>query len=103
MTALPDLALTPDAHPTWWKVPLFTTLPGLPLQIGLFALFATEGGLGGLTPLLVLAPTLLAVSWLLPHRRPYHLARTTAAALSVALPLLPFATAILMAAATASG
>lgn len=44
MTALPDLALTPDAHPTWWKVPLFATLPGLPLQVGLFAHFVSCSG-----------------------------------------------------------
>ncbi|MER7620003.1 hypothetical protein [Streptomyces sp. NPDC126503] len=43
MTALPDLALTPDTHPTWWKAPLFATLPGLPLQIGLFTAATASG------------------------------------------------------------
>ncbi|MFF5424512.1 MULTISPECIES: hypothetical protein [unclassified Streptomyces] len=100
MTALPTLTLTEDADPTWWKAPLFATLPGLPLMVGLFALFATEGGL---TPLLVLAPTLLTASWLLPHHRRYRLTRTTTAALSLALALLPFAMGLLMAMATASG
>ncbi|MEU2509499.1 hypothetical protein ABZ621_33000 [Streptomyces sp. NPDC007863] len=89
--------------PTWWKAPLVATLPGLPLLVGGFATFWADGYTSGFEILLTLAGVLLAMAWLLPHRRALRWVRTAAASTALLLLAAPWALAVLMVLAMASG
>ncbi|MEU9856523.1 hypothetical protein [Streptomyces sp. NPDC047974] len=89
--------------PTWWKAPLVATLPGLPLLVGGFATFWADGYTSGFETLLTLAGVLLAMAWLLPHRRALRWVRTAAASAALLLLAAPWALALLMVLAMASG
>ncbi|MFD8011393.1 hypothetical protein [Streptomyces sp. NPDC058955] len=91
------------ADPTWWKAPLVATLPGLPLLVGGFATFWADGYTSGFEMFLTLAGVLLAMAWLLPHRRALRWVRTAAASTALLLLAAPWALALLMGLAMASG
>ncbi|MER5204053.1 hypothetical protein [Streptomyces sp. NPDC002825] len=98
-----DSSPRPAFHPTWWKAPLVATLPGLPLLVGEFALFWTEGYTSGFETMLVMAAVLLALSWVLPHRMSLRIPRLLAAGTALAVAVLPLMLAVLMGLAMASG
>lgn len=81
---------------TWWKAPLAATLPGLPLLVGEFTLFFSDSRTGTIEVLLVLAAALLALAWLLPHRRSLRPLRLVTAATALGLALMPLAYAVLL-------
>ncbi|MEU8619766.1 hypothetical protein [Streptomyces sp. NPDC048623] len=98
-----DSSPPPASHPTWWKAPLVATLPGLPLLVGEFALFWTDGYTSGFETMLVMATILLAISWVLPHRMSMRIPRLLAAGTALAVTTLPLMLALLMGLAMASG
>ncbi|MFE9040150.1 hypothetical protein ACFYOG_04470 [Streptomyces sp. NPDC007818] len=100
----PAPALTPNrTDPHWWKVPLGVTLPGLPLLVGEFAFFGTDGYTSGIEVIMTLAAVLLALSWLPPYRRCFRVPRIVTASAALLLIAAPFALAVLMGLAMASG
>lgn len=105
MTTATDSHPRTHAHsdPTWWKAPLVATLPGLPLLVGGFATFWADGYTSGFEILLTLAGVLLAMAWLLPHRRALRWLRAAAASTALLLLAAPWALAVLMVLAMASG
>ncbi|MDQ8702598.1 hypothetical protein RCO28_08865 [Streptomyces sp. LHD-70] len=95
-----DVQLRP--HATWWKAPLAASIPGLPLLVWQFLTFWGDGYTSGIEAMSLTSLVLLAVSWLLPHRRSQREWRMVAAGTALAMALLPVVQMILMVAAMAS-
>ncbi|GAA4914840.1 hypothetical protein GCM10023237_38840 [Streptomyces coeruleoprunus] len=77
------------------------SLPTVPLLVWEYLTFRAEGYTSGFETMVVLAAVLLAVSWLLPHRRSLRGLRFLAAGAAFTLALLPLLLVALMAAAMA--
>ncbi|MFD5029971.1 hypothetical protein ACFWM0_06010 [Streptomyces sp. NPDC058405] len=93
----------PVAHRTWWKAPMAATLPGLPLLVGELSMFYSEGYTSGIEIGILLGVALLAVAWLLPHRRSMRGLRMMTAGGALALAILPLLYAVLLGVAMSSG
>ncbi|MFI6034045.1 hypothetical protein ACIBBD_07730 [Streptomyces sp. NPDC051315] len=91
------------AHRTWWRAPALATLFGLPVLVWEYRWFASQDGPGAFGGILYWASGLLALAWVLPHRRSVRGLRTAAAGTGLGCALLPLTFAILLGAATASG
>lgn len=77
-----------DADPTWWKAPVVATVPGLPLLLWEF-IAGAEDALGLVGSAVYWAFGLLALAWVLPHRRSVRMLRVTAAAAGLVCAILP--------------
>ncbi|MFH0517376.1 hypothetical protein ACHBTE_09370 [Streptomyces sp. M41] len=76
-------------HATWWKAPLVASLLGLPF-LGLECRwFASHGETGAFAGVLYWACGLLALAWLLPHRRSVRTPRMALAGAGLGFALLP--------------
>ncbi|MGW6235251.1 hypothetical protein [Streptomyces sp. NPDC055094] len=84
------------AHDAWWKAPMVATLPGLPLLVGEYGLFFADGYTSGIEILIVGAMVLLAIAWLLPHRRSMRVLRMLAAGTALGIAVLPLTYALLL-------
>ncbi|MFJ7340765.1 hypothetical protein ACIQU3_10790 [Streptomyces sp. NPDC101110] len=91
------------AHRTWWRAPLAATLPGLPLLVLEYRWFASQDGPGAFSGVLFWAAGLLALAWVLPHRRSLRGLRIAAAGTGLGCALLPVAFAVLLGVAVAAG
>ncbi|WP_157852740.1 hypothetical protein RFN58_22105 [Streptomyces iakyrus] len=98
-----DAPSSPAAHRTWWRAPLVATLPGLPLLALEYRWFAAQDGPGAFSGVLFWAAGLIALAWVLPHRRSLRGLRITAAGTGLGCALLPVMFAVLLGAAMASG
>ncbi|MFJ5774194.1 hypothetical protein [Streptomyces sp. NPDC093094] len=87
------------AHPTWWRAPLIATLPGAPLLVWEYSLFRADGYTSGIETVIVLGMILLAVSWLLPHRRSSRGLRLFLAGTALTTAVLPLLFAVALGAA----
>ncbi|MER6713086.1 MULTISPECIES: hypothetical protein [unclassified Streptomyces] len=98
-----DLSSPSAAHRTWWRAPLVATLLGLPLLALEYSWFVSQDGPGAFGGVLYWAAGLLALSWLLPHRRSLRGARMAVAGTGIGCALVPLLLAVLMGLAMASG
>ncbi|MEV3966928.1 hypothetical protein AB0K68_02055 [Streptomyces sp. NPDC050698] len=90
------------AHPTWWRAPLVATLFGLPFLVLEYRWFAAQDGPGAFSGVLFWAAGLLALAWVLPHRRSLRGLRLAAAGTGLGCALLPVMFAMLLGAAVAA-
>ncbi|MGI5197352.1 hypothetical protein ACQEVY_27605 [Streptomyces sp. CA-288835] len=102
MTTQNDAVQLPAPHKTWWKAPLVTSLPGLPLLAWEYSLYWADGATSGYGLFLYWAMALFALAWALPHRRSVRTYRTVAASLGLGFVLLPVMLVLLLGAALAS-
>ncbi|MEW2614882.1 hypothetical protein AB0937_32835 [Streptomyces sp. NPDC047880] len=98
----PDAPLTRATHRTWWRAPLAATLPGLPLLVLEYRCFAAQDGPGAFSGVLFWAAGLLALAWVLPHRRSLRGLRIAAAGTGLGCALLPVTFAVLLGVAVAA-
>ncbi|MEU6481643.1 hypothetical protein ABZ858_33155 [Streptomyces sp. NPDC047017] len=89
-------------HPTWWRAPLVATLLGLPFLVAEYRWFASQDGPGAFGGVLYWATGLLALAWLLPHRRPARTPRMLSAGAGLGCALLPGLMAMLLMGAAAA-
>ncbi|MGC0330757.1 hypothetical protein RKD23_003747 [Streptomyces sp. SAI-170] len=85
----PPPARPGTAHPTWWRTPLVASAFGLPCLVLEYFWFRSEDGAGAFGGILYWAAGLLAVAWLLPHRRSLRAPRMLAAGAGLGCALLP--------------
>ncbi|MFB7598862.1 hypothetical protein [Streptomyces sp. NPDC056160] len=90
------------AHPTWWKAPFAATVLGLPFLVWEYRWFASGDGVGSFGGVLYWACGLLAVAWVLPHRRAVRTARVLTAGAGLGCALLPGLMAMLLIGAMAA-
>jgi hypothetical protein len=76
-------------HATWWRAPLVASSLGLPFLFLEYRWFASHGETGAFGGVLHWACGLLALAWLLPHRRALRTTRAVAAGAGLVLALLP--------------
>ncbi|MGW0987935.1 hypothetical protein ACWD46_17150 [Streptomyces sp. NPDC002486] len=98
----PEAPLTRATHRTWWRAPLAATLPGLPLLVLEYRWFAAQDGPGAFSGVLFWAAGLLALAWVLPHRRSLRGLRIAAAGTGLGCALLPVTFAVLLGVAVAA-
>lgn len=91
-----------EHHPTWWKAPLVATVPALPILVWDYVFLGAEDALGFLGGVVHWGFGLLALAWLLPHRRSLRTARLTATVTGLVHVLLPPALMVLIGLVTAS-
>ncbi|MEU7055155.1 hypothetical protein [Streptomyces sp. NPDC046197] len=101
MTTQNDSVQPPASHKTWWKAPLVTSLPGLPLLAWEYSLYQADGGPHDIGAVLYWAMGLFAIAWALPHRHSMRALRMAAASLALGCVLLPVLFAVLLGAALA--
>ncbi|MFD8231282.1 hypothetical protein ACFV20_05235 [Streptomyces sp. NPDC059696] len=98
----PDTPPARAAHRTWWRAPLVATLLGLPLLVLEYRWFAAEDGPGAFSGVLFWAAGLLALAWVLPHRRSLRGLRIAVAGTGLGCALLPVTFAVLLGVAVAA-
>ncbi|MER7001228.1 hypothetical protein [Streptomyces sp. NPDC000410] len=91
------------SHEDWWKAPLMTSLPGVPLLVWEYSLFQADGYTSGIEVAIFLAMGLLVIAWVLPHRRSLRGLRIATAVTALGFALLPLVFAVLLAAAMSAG
>nr|BFD83787.1 hypothetical protein StreXyl84_31880 [Streptomyces sp. Xyl84] len=84
------------AHPTWWKAPFAATVIGLPFLVWEYCWFSSGDGAGSFGGILYWACGLLALAWVLPHRRSVRTARVLTAGAGLGCALLPGMMAVLL-------
>ncbi|MFD3809282.1 hypothetical protein ACFWTC_38455 [Streptomyces sp. NPDC058619] len=91
----------PALHKTWWKAPLVASLLGLPLLAMEYSVIRAHDGMGQYGVVIYGALSLLAIAWVLPHRRSMRTYRIVAASLALGWVFLPLLFALLLGAALA--
>lgn len=91
-----DVPSPSAAHRTWWRAPLVASAPGLPLILLNHLWFTSHGGPGPFGGVLHWATGLLALAWVLPHRRSLRGLRIAAAGAGLACALFPPGFALLL-------
>ncbi|MFE4058383.1 hypothetical protein ACFXP3_19195 [Streptomyces sp. NPDC059096] len=77
-------------HFTWWKAPMVATALGLPILLrARFELLGDEDDV--MRPLMVTVVILLAIVWLVPHRRSMRAVRVLAAGMAYGASCIPIA------------
>ncbi|WP_191876636.1 hypothetical protein [Streptomyces filipinensis] len=89
----------PRLHRTWWRAPLVASLVGLPFLVLEYRWFRSEDGIGAFGGAFYWSVGLLALSWVLPHRRSLRTPRVLAAGAGLGCVLLPMLFALALGAA----
>lgn len=85
-------------HPTWWRIPLVASAPGLPVLAMEYSAVRAHAAMGEYGGALCTALALFAVAWVLPHRRSFRTLRILAATAALLVTLLPVVLLLLLAA-----
>lgn len=96
-------ARLPTPHKTWWKAPLATSVPGLPLLAMEYSVARSHDGMDEYGALIYSALALFTLAWLLPPRRSMRTYRVVAASLGLGVVLLPLVLLLVLAASLAGG
>ncbi|MET9731862.1 hypothetical protein ABZZ79_14770 [Streptomyces sp. NPDC006458] len=91
------------AHPTWWRAPLVASLISLPFLVLEYHWFRSQDGLGALGGLFYWSSGLLALGWVLPHRRSLRTVRMLVSGAGLGCVMTPVLFALALGAALASG